>query len=84
MKFSITILLHSGAFEITESGSVVAKGFVREANNLKEEFLPLPQLEKVTNYQMNSSEIYAELDLRGYNYKGEFCGIKSSDDGGKY
>lgn len=82
MKFSITILLGSGSFEITESGSVVAKGYVQQPDNIRNQFLPLPKLGKISNYRLNSTEIYSEFNLRGYNYKGEFCGIKSSDDCG--
>lgn len=82
IRFSITILLESGSFEITESGSLVAKGYIQKPDNIRNQFLPLPKLETVSNYQLNTAEIYSEFNIRGYNYKGEFCGIKSSDDCG--
>lgn len=82
MKFSITILLDSGSFEITESRTLVARGYIRKPDTIQNEFSRLPKSEKVSNYKLSTDEIYSEFSLRGYNYKREFCGIKSIDDCG--
>ncbi|XP_018311540.1 fatty acid synthase [Mycetomoellerius zeteki] len=73
-----------GKFEITEGDSVVVTGTVYEALNPEEEMIPINILSE--NYDededMTARDIYKELKLRGYQYRGLFRGLKSASISG--
>ncbi|XP_048000881.1 fatty acid synthase-like [Leguminivora glycinivorella] len=83
LRFYITVLRTTGEFEVCEGGTAVATGTVRLAVDSATEFLPAEVLSEVDDHEnlppLDSEDIYKEFRLRGYNFKGLFCGIKSSD-----
>jgi len=74
-----------GKFEITEGDSVVVTGTVHATSNPEQEMIPtdlLPQ-NNDEEEQMTARDIYKELKLRGYQYRGWFRGLKSASISGK-
>jgi len=73
-----------GKFEITEEDSVVVTGTVHETLNPEQEMIPTDLLsENNEEEHMNVRDIYKELKLRGYQYRGWFRGLKSASISGK-
>ncbi|XP_039501306.1 fatty acid synthase isoform X1 [Drosophila santomea] len=75
-KVELTVMIHygTGHFEITEMGSSVVTGIIRETEK--------PSIPEVYNYQSNSKfpmiakkDFYKELKLRGYHYNGAFQAV---------
>ncbi|XP_012229663.2 fatty acid synthase [Linepithema humile] len=84
VKFSITILEGSGNFEICEGGTVAVSGNIRVSEAIEKDQLKLspplmPSADKET-LPMDTKDVYKELRLRGYEYRGLFQGIKSCDN----
>lgn len=80
IKFGINFLDGSGAFEICEGGSLAVSGTIKIPENVEHEEISLDPL--VTDNETKGllkSDVYKELRLRGYDYKGIFCGILCSD-----
>lgn len=76
----------SGEFELKESGTVVASGQISTTATVDKELLNLttPKTKKTTQYlPLDSTDVYKELRLKGYDYKGPFRGIQSIDHTGK-
>ena len=71
-------------FEITERDSVVVTGTMYEALNLEQEMIPINLLlgNNDEDEDMTARDIYKELKLRGYQYKGLFRGLKSASISG--
>lgn len=87
VSFSINIFEGTGNFEICEGGSVAVTGHIAVLNNVDSEQLDseLPVLDIDKNaLPLNSGDIYKDLGLRGYDYKGVFRGVKESDNKGEY
>lgn len=82
MNFSINIFEGSGNFEICEGGSVVVTGLISLLDNTDYEQLdaelPAVNIDKNT-LPLKTGDIYKDLGLRGYEYKGVFKGVKESD-----
>lgn len=76
----------SGEFELKESGEIVASGQISAPATTDKELLNLvsPKTKKDEFLPLTSAEIYKELRLKGYDYKGPFRGIKSINNIGKY
>jgi len=86
VKFLINILEGSGEFEVYEGGSVAVSGYIRVPEEIKSEMLPLKMKTIPTKPKflpLNTSDVYKELRLRGYDYYGLFRGIKQVDNEGK-
>ncbi|KYN37410.1 Fatty acid synthase [Trachymyrmex septentrionalis] len=68
-----------GKFEITEGDSVVVTGTVYETLNPEQEMIPTDLLPKTSDVDedMTARDIYKELKLRGYQYRGLFRGLRS-------
>jgi hypothetical protein len=85
VNFSINIFEGSGNFEINEGGSVVVTGHISVLNDTDSEQLdaelPVVNIDNNTLY-LKSEDIYKDLGLRGYDYKGVFRGVKESDSKG--
>ncbi|CAG9818777.1 unnamed protein product [Phaedon cochleariae] len=80
-RFLINILEGTGEFEVCESGSVVACGKI-SIPDASMESMVLPELNITSEEQvlhLTSDDIYKELRLRGYDYRGIFKGIIESD-----
>jgi len=80
----IYINITDGKFEITEGESVVVTGTVYEALNSEQEMIPINLLSgnNDEDEDMTARDIYKELKLRGYQYKGLFRGLKSASISG--
>lgn len=76
----------SGEFELIESDEIVASGQISSSNSIEKELLNLASLKtkKDEFLPLKSSEIYKELRLKGYDYKGPFRGIQLIDNTGKH
>ncbi|KAG5865371.1 Fatty acid synthase, partial [Gonioctena quinquepunctata] len=82
LKLRIDLNRTSGFFEIIESDSAVMTGkiYVVEGNDSSQtETLSYSNQSKNSNLQMKTKDIYEELRLRGYNYKGGFRNIMECD-----
>lgn len=77
----------SGNFEVFEGGETVVSGTVRVPDNVSHERALLEFTEPQTSddlLELSSEDIYKELRLRGYNYRGAFCGLVSLDKSGEH
>ncbi|OQR66937.1 fatty acid synthase-like [Tropilaelaps mercedesae] len=79
VKLLLNMMGTSGQWEITEGGTVVASG--RAYMPEEESFLDsrIPEVPKSAMFELNMSEIYKELSLRGYEYQGMFRGLLKAD-----
>lgn len=85
VKFLINIFEGSGDFEICEGGSVAVSGKISCPEDINKEFLELPKpfvKPEKDVLDLDKSDIYKELRLRGYDYDGIFRGISKSDNFG--
>lgn len=81
VKFIINIFDGSGDFEICEGGSVAVTGTIRTPEDINKEQLTLAKPKVNTEHiTLNSSDVYKDLRLRGYDYQGIFKGIMSADN----
>lgn len=85
IKFVLSVLV-SGEFELKESNEVVASGQISMPAAVDKELLDLAgsKAKKDEFLPLNSAEIYKELRLKGYDYKGQFRGIQLIDNTGKH
>lgn len=85
VQFAINIFDGSGDFELMEGGSVTVSGRVRLAEGVEREqlSLPPPTVNKADLLDLGKADIYKDLRLRGYDYRGVFCGILQADNKGK-
>lgn len=64
---------------------MAVKGQIRAPDDVSKEVLSLNEPEIVKNgFPLNTSDIYKELGLRGYDYSGIFRGIKTTDNHGMH
>lgn len=84
IKFTLNVL-SSGEFELRESGEIVASGQIKASNAVDKELLNLasPKMKKDEYLPLESTEVYKELRLKGYDYKNKFRGIQLIDNIGK-
>ncbi|XP_063623054.1 fatty acid synthase-like [Cydia splendana] len=83
-RFLVSLLDGTGEFQISEGGEVVVTGTARLSTAADTERLPAAALAEAEDELedlpvLDSEDIYKELRLRGYNYKGVFRGMKSAD-----
>jgi len=84
VNFSINIFEGTGNFEICEGGSVAVTGRIYIPDDIETEQLELPEPSVDENaLPLKSGDIYKDLGLRGYDYKGVFRGVKEADNKGK-
>lgn len=78
-------MLASGQFQLNESNEIVASGQIDVSTTIDKELLNLttPRVKKDEYLPLKSAEIYKELRLKGYDYKGPFRGIQLIDNTGK-
>ncbi|XP_070073185.1 fatty acid synthase-like isoform X3 [Drosophila takahashii] len=84
-KVDLTVMIHygTGHFEITEAGSLVVTGIIRETEN--------PNIPEVYQFQKKSMfpmiskrDFYKELRLRGYHYNGAFQAVQMARSDGLF
>lgn len=80
VKFGINFFDGSGRFEICEGGALTVSGFISVPEDIGTAQLELDAIPTDTSgLQLNTSDVYKELRLRGYDYSGKFRGVVSSD-----
>lgn len=82
VKFLISIFEGSGYFEICEGGNIKVSGKIRLPEKIEKERAQLPHFAEKTfdeEFTLNTSDIYKDFILRGYEYKGNFKSILSSN-----
>ncbi|XP_050542847.1 fatty acid synthase-like isoform X2 [Daktulosphaira vitifoliae] len=80
LNFVLNILT-SGEFELQESGEIVALGQICYSNSLDKILLDLVSSRSKGEYlPLESNDVYKELRLKGYDYKGILRGIKEIDN----
>uniref|UniRef100_A0AAG5DUW7 Fatty acid synthase n=1 Tax=Anopheles atroparvus TaxID=41427 RepID=A0AAG5DUW7_ANOAO len=80
VKFGINFFDGTGAFEICEGGTLAVSGRLSIPEKIEQEELPLHKLEPDrSGLALNTSDVYKELRLRGYDYGGLFRGVTRSD-----
>ncbi|XP_008180398.1 fatty acid synthase isoform X2 [Acyrthosiphon pisum] len=85
VNFSISIFEGTGNFEICEGGSVAVTGHISvlDDTDLEQLEAELPVIDINENaLPLKSGDIYKDLGLRGYDYKGLFKGVQESDNKG--
>ncbi|XP_072763295.1 fatty acid synthase-like [Anoplolepis gracilipes] len=86
-QVNLTLMLQkeSGKFEIIEGDNAVVTGTVRTPVNIDDEKICTTVIDRNDNdkEEMTTKDIYKELKLRGYQYTGEFRGLKSASITGK-
>jgi len=85
VEFLINIFKKTGLFEICESDSVIISGNVRafgafERDQSKISPLMMSSSANKDFLSLNTKDVYKELSLRGYEYRGIFRGIKSCNN----
>ncbi|XP_072763442.1 fatty acid synthase-like [Anoplolepis gracilipes] len=85
VEFTFMIQKGSSKFEIIEGASAVVTGTVRIPVNVEDEKICTTFIHRNDNdeEEMSMKDIYKELKLRGYQYSGEFRGLKSASIMGK-
>lgn len=83
VKFVLSVLM-SGEFELKESDTIVASGQISTSATIENELLKLatPKNKKPQYLPLDSADVYKELRLKGYDYKGPFRGIQRVDHTG--
>ncbi|KAJ8919478.1 hypothetical protein NQ315_002099 [Exocentrus adspersus] len=79
---NISIQSASGDFEVTEGDSVVVTGRITFLTNSEVENLDRYSVSydgESKSIQLKTKDVYKELRLRGYNYKGDFRAIQTCD-----
>ncbi|XP_060839445.1 fatty acid synthase-like isoform X1 [Rhopalosiphum padi] len=83
VNFLINIFEGTGNFEICEGGSVAVTGRIYIPDDIETEQLELPEpYVDENNLSLKSVDIYKDLGLRGYDYKGVFRGVNEADNKG--
>ncbi|XP_023312031.1 fatty acid synthase-like, partial [Anoplophora glabripennis] len=79
-KLQINIQSSNGNFQVTEGNSIVVTGRISlltpESKNLSHNCVPI---ESSSGLKLKSKDVYKELRLRGYTYKGGFRAIEECD-----
>lgn len=86
VNFNVNIFEGTGNFEISEGGSVTVTGRISilDDTDLEKLDAELPTLDVAENsLPLKPGDIYKDLGLRGYEYKGVFKGVKEADSKGE-
>lgn len=77
----------SGNFEVVEGGAAIVTGRIYVPEDIDRECVGMPPIEEseadADMLPLSSRDVYKELRLRGYNYKGLFRGITYANNHGK-
>lgn len=80
VKFIVNIFKETGNFEVCENGSVKVTGKIRVSEKIDKEQTKLPIPVVLQKYELQKNDIYKDLNLKGYEYEGDFKGIIRSDN----
>lgn len=85
VNFVVMVQKRSGTFEIVESGAPVVTGRLYIPTDVNKEMIDMPPLPYEPNdTDLNNKDIYKELRLRGYHYKGLFRSLNRVNTDGEY
>lgn len=70
----------TGEFDVRESGSVVASGYVKIQTS--DEQMQLPEIKSYETDQLLTADIYRDLACKGYKYSETFQGINVASNNG--
>nr|WIW72532.1 fatty acid synthase [Kerria lacca] len=86
IDFTVMVQKGSGNFEVVEGGAAIVTGRIYVPDDIEQECINMPPIEdKQSDPEMlplNGRDVYKELRLRGYNYKGFFRGITYANNEG--
>lgn len=72
----------TGNFEVSEGGTAIVTGRAYVPQNVAKEMTSV-ELKTSEDFPMSTKDIYKELRLRGYNYKGLFRSLVGANPQGK-
>lgn len=73
VEFIVMVQKGSGTFEVVESGAPVVTGRLYIPTDVNKEMIDMPpHPDEPSDTDLNIKDVYKELRLRGYNYKGLF------------
>lgn len=73
VDFIVMVQKGSGTFEVVESGAPVVTGRLYVPTDINKEMINMPpHPDEPNDTDLYTKDIYKELRLRGYNYKGLF------------
>ena len=87
VKLEVSITPGAGTFEVCENGTLVVSGTIAVPG---EAAMQLPVSERLPEpddddlIKLTTSDVYKELQLRGYEYGLDFQGILSATNRGKF
>ena len=84
VKLEVSLTPSTGHFEVSESSALVASGTITasdetQLNSFFDQLPPPPASDKA---RLDSQDVYKDLRLRGYEYKGIFQGVSTVDETG--
>jgi fatty acid synthase len=82
LQFTVAVQKVSGKFEVAEDNAVIVHGLVRVPTDVFHEMMTLgtpKELVKDDMLKLSSQDIYKELHLCGYEYKGLFRSLVFAD-----
>ncbi|XP_065219793.1 fatty acid synthase isoform X2 [Planococcus citri] len=86
IDFTIMVQKGSGNFEVVEGGAAIVTGRIYVPEDVNKECINMPPLEDTPDntekLPLTNKDVYKELRLRGYNYKGLFRGVTYANNEG--
>lgn len=86
IEFTVMVQKGSGNFEVVESGAAIVTGRIYVPEDISREQINMPPPEELPAdpelLPLGPRDVYKELRLRGYNYKGLFRGITYANNEG--
>ncbi|CAH0385876.1 unnamed protein product [Bemisia tabaci] len=87
VEFIVMVQKGSGNFEVVEGGAAIVTGKITVPNDITKETINMELPEDTETgpdlIELSAKDIYKELRLRGYNYKGLFRSLVAADTTGK-
>ena len=88
IDFIVMVQKGSGNFEVVEGGAAIVTGRIYVPEDVNKECVNMPPIEEKNNdpsmLPLSARDVYKELRLRGYNYKGLFRGITYANNEGTH
>lgn len=84
IDFIVIVQKVSGKFEVVEGGAAIVTGTTYVPQDVSSEMIELQERCPPSEYPMSANDIYKELRLRGYQYKGLFRALNKLNMDGRY
>ena len=86
VDFIVMVQKGSGNFEVVEGGAAIVTGRIYVPEDINKECVNIPPIDEKNEdpekLPLSARDVYKELRLRGYNYKGLFRGITYANNEG--